>query len=66
MFRFKLISILIVLILLSTPTFLFAQTMAAAGLTCNDGPTGTCDGSDYTWYETLDRPYAILIEIEGF
>lgn len=60
MYRFKLISILIVLIFLSTLNFLFASNLAPAGITCNDGPTGTCDGSDYTWYETLNLSSGVI------
>ena len=47
------------------PSFLLAQLMAPAGLTCNAGPTGTCNASDYTWYDANTLPQAIIEPVSG-
>lgn len=61
MFSKKILFLICFLLFLCLPSFLFAGDLVGdAGLTCNTGPTGVCDTSDYTWYETLDLSSGVI------
>lgn len=60
MFSKKTLFLICFLLFLCLPSFLFADLVGDAGLTLNTGPTGVCNASDYTWYETLDLSSGVI------